>query len=112
MAPDYTDYTNDKQARKFAEFDAANPGVWRWFVHFTQEQISRRLAHGSATATIARIRWETDIVTDEAYKISNDWSPFYARKWHQEYPTQAEFYLLRPSKADAEMSDDQMDEAA
>jgi hypothetical protein len=88
---------------KFAEIDAANPDVWRLFERFTFELIRRRFSHYSADAVLHRVRWETSSAIDDAssFKINNNWSAFYARKFHAKYPKYEGFFRLRASMADA-----------
>jgi hypothetical protein len=90
-------------AARFAEIDAANPEVWRLFVRFTFELIHRGFAHYSADAVLHRVRWETAaaLEDDRTFKINNNWSAFYARKFHDHYPKHDRFFRLRASMADA-----------
>lgn len=90
-------------AARFAEIDAANPDVWRMFVAFTHELMRRGFQHYSADAVLHRIRWQTDTPLDDgsSFKINNNWSAFYARKFHAAYPKHDGFFRLRTSMADA-----------
>lgn len=101
-----------EQERKFAEFDAANPAVWRLFVRFTFELIGRGFEHHGARDVLHRIRWETAVAEDtygegdgvtKGHKINNIWSPWYARKFHRTYPQFDGFFRLRKAKADDDM---------
>ena len=90
---------------RFNEIDAASPEVWRYFTQFTQELISRGFRHHSADAVLHRVRWQTaqpqnDPSNLQSYKICNDWSAFYARKFHKLFPQHAGFFRTRPSIAD------------
>lgn len=93
--------TAEEQA-KFDAFDAANPRVWQLFVRFTQERIRLGFRHYSADAILHRVRWDTDTVADDGsgFKINNNWTSFYARKWAAAYPQQADFFRRRRAKAD------------
>lgn len=89
-------------ARRFAQIDQDNPQVWTLFVRFTYERIGQGFRHYSARAVIHRIRWETATPLDDgtAFKVNNNWSPFYARKFHDQYPAHAGFFRNRTSRAD------------
>ncbi len=88
--------------RRFAEFDLANPQVWRLFVRFTYEMIGRGSTHYSADAVLHRVRWETASALDDesGFKINNNWSAYYARKFRDHNPSHASFFRLRASWAD------------
>ena len=90
-------------AARFAMIDAANPQVWRLFERFTFELIRRGFRHYSADAVLHRVRWETAtaIADQSTFKINNNWSAFYARKFRDLHPKHAEFFRLRASMADA-----------
>ena len=89
-------------AKRFAQIDQDNPEVWLLFVRFTQELIGRGFRHHSAYAVMHRVRWETmaRLDDDSAYKISNGWIPYYARKYHRLYPHHEGFFICRTAQAD------------
>jgi hypothetical protein len=91
-------------ARRFAEIDLANPIVWAMFERFTFEMIRRGFQHYSADAVLHRVRWETamPLEDDSSFKINNNWSCCYARKFRDRYPAHAEFFRLRVSQVDAD----------
>ncbi len=76
-----------------------HPEVWMLFVQFTLELIARGFKHYSAQHGIfARIRWETDkpdVNGLSEFKVNNNYSPFYARRFHLTYPQYAGFFRLR-----------------
>jgi hypothetical protein len=94
-----------KTARQFAEFNANHPEVWRLFVRFTVELIKRGFQHHSARAVLHRIRWETTAPTVQddptGFKINNDYSAYFARKFHQDFPQHDGFFRLREAHADS-----------
>jgi hypothetical protein len=93
----------DRREARFAEFDAANPDVWRLFERFTLELIRRGFEHYSSDAVLHRVRWETAVsAKDGTFKIDNNWTPYFARKFHSHYPQYAGFFRTRLSKFDAE----------
>tara|TARA_R100000808_G_scaffold7356_5_gene21723 strand:+ start:2304 stop:2819 length:516 start_codon:yes stop_codon:yes gene_type:complete len=87
--------------KAFEDFDRANPRVWQLFVHFAHEVIEAQADHFGSMAIIQRIRWETSIATSGGdYKINNNFAPFYARKFHKEFPKHDGFFRTRESVAD------------
>jgi hypothetical protein len=89
-------------AAQFAAIDADNPEIWRLFQEFTFHMIYRRFSHYSAAAVMHRVRWETATPLEDgsAFKVNNNWTPFYARKFHAKYPAHAGFFRNRASRAD------------
>jgi len=97
--------SNRTLLRRFAEFDLANPEVWRLFERFTFDRILRRFSHYSADAILHRVRWETAVVTNDEsgeFKINNDYSCCYARKFRDKHPNHADFFAVRISQVDGE----------
>ena len=91
----------DKE-RKFAEFDAANPEIWRKFEFFTFELINAGRRQHSARDVIHRIRWDTALRADDGsgFGVNDHWSPYYARKFHRLHPQYGRFFETRRAKAD------------
>lgn len=88
-------------AAKFAAFDLAHPEVWDLFCYFTWDRIRAGFEHYSADAVLHRVRWETSAgSTIGDYKINNNYSAFYARKFHDYFPSHADFFRCRASVAD------------
>lgn len=85
----------------FRKFHAENPHVYGLFVRFTF-QAMKELSHCSADAICHRIRWYTQIETNDraGWKINNDWAAFYARLFEAEYPEHIGFFRKRRSLAD------------
>lgn len=100
--PDLFDWigTPDQEA-DFAEFDAAHPEVWRLYERFALDLVRRGFEHHSSDAVLHRVRWETDANTGgKPWKINNNFTPMYARKFHRAHPHLAGFFRTRRSRAD------------
>lgn len=89
-------------AERFELFDAQYPQVWEMFLRFTFQVIHVGYQHHSADAVLHRVRWETglEVGPEHEYKINNNFSAFYARKFHRAYPEHAGFFRTRISMAD------------
>jgi hypothetical protein len=82
--------------QKFENFDAKNPHVWRLFTKFTFDVIRAGHTRFSADSILHRIRWETTIVTtDRHFKVNNNFSADYARKFVSEFPQYSRFFEMR-----------------
>jgi len=80
----------------FTEYDHQNPAVWDQFQKFTFEAIRSGHRRFSADSILHRIRWKTSISTkDVRFKINNNFSADYARKFMREYPQFSNFFELR-----------------
>lgn len=93
----------DARLIAFEQFHRANPHVYEAFKRFAKEARQRR-DHFAARDIIHRIRWWTEIESNDAdgFKINNNWSPFYARLLIKDDPTFAGFFELRRAAADRE----------
>jgi hypothetical protein len=99
------DLTADtSMSAKFSKFHAANPEVWNLFKRFTSEIMDAGNTHYSADAVLHRVRWETALSTGETFKINNNYSAFYARLYHREFPKHAGFFMTRISVADLQLA--------
>ena len=91
--------TREEEINQQAEaFSAAHPEVVRLFVRFTKETIERGFAHYSCKAIFERIRWETDQADTDGrstFKLNNNYTAWYARKFMERYPEHAGFFRTR-----------------
>ena len=83
------------------KWHTANPHVWELFVKFTFQAIQRGHKNYSSKAVFERIRWHTDVETvGEPFKMSNNYTAYYARLFHHKYPQYDGFFrtkMLRSS---------------
>jgi hypothetical protein len=87
--------------RQFVKFDEAHPDVWRNFQDITFDLIVAGVKHYSADSVLHVIRFHRATSTaKEAFRINNNFSACYARKWASCHPKQANFFARRQSKAD------------
>lgn len=87
-------------ADKFAEYDASNPGIYFLFKRFANDLISLGRKKISASLIIERIRWEVNISTqsNDVFKVSNNHTAFYARKFMSEFPEHGDIFRTREQK--------------
>lgn len=79
-------------------FHNEHPEVWRLFVTFTFEKINLGFKHYSSTGVFERIRWETDVPDVDGkstFKINNNYSAFYARRFMRVHSKYEGFFRLR-----------------
>jgi hypothetical protein len=81
---------------RFAKFFRENPHIWELFQRFAHQIINAGHAHYSAMAIFNRIRWHVAVETREehGFKVSNDYTPYYARLFHLAHPQHTGFFRL------------------
>lgn len=89
---------------KFNAYNAANPHVYTLFKRFAYEAFAAGATKISSKLIIERIRWETAITTTGAgwhvgsgkkFLIDNRFTPWYARKFCNDFPRLAARLELR-----------------
>lgn len=95
----------DSITERFVNFDRLHPEVWDYFCGFAFELIRAGHRHNSADAVLHRVRWETAVAgglgSGESFKINNNYSAYYARKFHEAFPEYDGFFRTRRSRADS-----------
>lgn len=83
---------------RFEKYHRENPHVYAMFKKFALQSASRR-SRFSARAVFHRMRWQSMIEGNDEFKINNNYSPYYARLFEQEYPDLAGFFEKRKTRA-------------
>lgn len=81
-------------ALTFKEYDAENPNIWDKFEYFAMVASTHRSTY-SARAVFHRIRWETMISGGKDFKVNNNWSQEYAKKFMRLHPELPNFFKVR-----------------
>lgn len=79
-------------------YHKAHPKVWTLFCQFTFELIERGFKNYGAKAVMERIRWETDQANVKGmseFKIGNNYTAFYARRFMKKNSEHDGFFRLR-----------------
>jgi hypothetical protein len=85
---------------QFDKFDAENPHVWDLFVDFTKKAVGAGMKKLSVALIIERIRWECNVeTTGDRFKISNNHSAYYARKFHSKFPELGQVFTTHPVRS-------------
>lgn len=82
---------------RFDEYDKLNPEVWSLFIHYAFQAYFSGLSRISSSMIIDRIRWERNVVTrgDEVFKINDQFTAYYARKFREAHPDRADMFTTR-----------------
>lgn len=88
-------------AEKFDKFDTENPGVYFLFKRFANDLINLGRKKLSAALIVERIRWEVNIstVSDDVFKLSNNHTAFYARKFMKDHQQHGDIFRTRAQQA-------------
>lgn len=79
--------------KQWWRYHKANPQVFELFERFTFDLIQRGFENYSSKAVFERIRWHTDVETcGESFKISNNYTPYYARLFMVLHPEHEGFF--------------------
>ena len=70
----------------FEQYQEINPKIYKEFVHYTNEMIQAGQIKVGAKSVFERIRWESKIKRMDQYKVNNNFTADYARKFEQDYP--------------------------
>jgi len=82
----------------FEQYENENDEIWTAFVHYTNITIYKGFDHYSAKGIFELIRWHTGIKTEGTFKINNNYSADYARKFMEVYPKHKGFFRTRIRK--------------
>lgn len=84
----------------FEHYDQKHPEVWLAFEEAAVRLIDRGVTHYGAKAIMEYIRYHTALTTGDAFwKVNNNFTAGYARKFVERHPEHAEFFELREHRA-------------
>lgn len=82
----------------FKKYDEENPQIWEAFIKFAKQAKARGFKNYSSKGIFEIIRWHTAVSGNEEYKLSNNYTPDYARKMMAKYPEFEGFFRLKKIK--------------
>jgi hypothetical protein len=85
---------------QFCQYDAENPQVYDKFKMMTLQTIGKGFKNYGAKGIVELIRWHTGVSGNDQFKINNNYTAFYARKFENEFPASNGFFRKRNSKYD------------
>lgn len=94
-------------ALNFERYDAANPAIWEQFERITNSLIAKGYKHHGAKAIFEIIRYQTAIVGgDDEFKVNNNFTQCYARKFIAKYPEHKNFFEFREIRKKSQRTDE------
>ena len=87
----------DEMRDQVSAFHNKHPEVWDLFVKFSFEMITKGYKNYSVKGVFERIRWEMDAGGDgvTTFKLNNNYTAFYSRRFMKAYPQYNGFYRTR-----------------
>jgi len=85
---------------QFNQFLEVHPEAWVEFCKRVDQLWARGIRHYSADGICHVLRFHTTISGEDMdnYKINNNYSAFFARKYQEQYPERAAFFETRRQK--------------
>ena len=88
---------------QFEDYCDINPKVYQLFKRFALQYLEVRPRKVGAKMIWERMRWYTHIETKtDEFKLNNNYTAFYARKFCDEFPEYVECFDHRKSAADVD----------
>ena len=99
----------EKDWISFCKYDEANPHIWKEFLRITLVTIKvKKFKNYSARDIFPIIRWHRGGgIKADGFKVNNNYSAFYARKFMELYPQYEGFFRTRKSKFDKKKDGDE-----
>lgn len=84
--------------KTFEEYDNENPEIWKSFEAKTLQLIKMGRTHYGAKAITEVIRYETIVEGNDEFKLNNNYTAGYARKFMTYHPSHKRFFETREQK--------------
>jgi len=82
--------------KSFQEYDQANPHIWELYKAIAIDLINRGMRKLGSKRIVEEIRWHHSVRTNEPYKVSNNYTAMYARKFSNEFPQFGHMFDFKP----------------
>lgn len=82
----------------FQEYLEKNPSIYKAFVHYAFELISIGHNRIGSRAIFERIRWESMIQKNDEFKVNNNYTADFARKFEEDFTHYAGIFEKRVCK--------------
>lgn len=84
----------------FKVYHAENPHIYEAFKAYAQQLIAAGVTKLSAYLIYERMRWESLVTGNDGYKLNNNYRPYYARLFMQDFPQFEGYFDLRAVAGD------------
>lgn len=85
--------------KTFEEYDKENPNIWILFKRTALNAIEKGFKNYSSKGIFEVIRWHRGgNIKEDGFKLNNNYTCDYARKFILEFPEHKDFFRIRTSK--------------
>jgi hypothetical protein len=85
--------------KTFQQYDQEHPEIYQVFKNIAEEFIKKGVIKMGAKRIIEEIRWHKLVKTNEYFKVSNNYTAYYARKFVNDHPQYAGFFNFKPLRS-------------
>lgn len=78
----------------FMEYHKQNPRIWKEFQKYALQVAQSKKSFG-AKAVMERIRWDAEIERKGEFKVSNNFTAYYARLFAAKYPEHKNLFFFK-----------------
>lgn len=82
--------------KTFQQYDQENPHIWELYKAYAFKIIQSGRKHIGSKCIFELIRMEENFASTGNYKICNNFTPYYARKFVLNYPQFGSYFTLKP----------------
>jgi hypothetical protein len=82
--------------KTFQQYDQDNPHIWELYKAIAIDLIQRGMRKLGSKRIVEEIRWHHSVRTNEPYKVSNNFTAMYARKFVNEFPQYGHMFDFKP----------------
>jgi hypothetical protein len=81
--------------KTFQEYDQENPHLWELYQMIALNLIKQGFRRIGSKRICEEIRWHHKVSTNEPYKIGNNYTAYYARKFAERYPEHSGLFKFK-----------------
>jgi hypothetical protein len=85
--------------KTFQQYDQEHPEIYQVYKNIAYDYIQRGKIKMGSKSIIEEIRWHKLVKTNEYFKVSNNYTAYYARKFANEHPQYAGFFNFKPLRS-------------
>lgn len=95
-------FDNPQTLSEYEAYDREHPDIWREFENVALSLIASGVEHYGAKAIMEVVRFHRtiDSTATEPFKINNNFTAYYARKFMRKYPMYDGFFETRKARVE------------
>jgi len=85
--------------KSFQQYDQDHPEIYSVYKNVAEEFIKRGKIKMGSKHIIEEIRWHKKVKTNEYFKVGNNYTAYYARKFVNDHPHYAGIFNFKPLRS-------------